>query len=59
RRRGGAATPATPARAARPARGGPARRFDIDEIDDDEIEAALHGDDFLSDEDEYDDEDDE
>ncbi|MDA1010208.1 MAG: transcription termination factor NusA [Chloroflexi bacterium] len=57
RRRGGNAAPTAPARAARTARGGTGRRFDLDEIDDEEIEAALHGDDFLDDEDE--DEDDE
>jgi len=60
RRRGPAA--AGPARTPRPARGpagGGGRRFDLDEIDEEEIEAALHGDDFLSDEDDYDDEDDE
>jgi len=60
RRRGPAA--AGPVRTPRPARGpagGGGRRFDLDEIDEEEIEAALHGDDFLSDEDDYDDEDDE
>lgn len=55
RRRGG--TPAAgPARPARPQRGG--RRFDLDDIDEEEIEAALHGDDFLDEEDDYDEEDD-
>ncbi|MCA9855799.1 MAG: transcription termination/antitermination protein NusA [Dehalococcoidia bacterium] len=58
KRRGGAAA-AGPARPARPPRGGTSgRRFDLDDIDEEEIEAALHGDDFLDDEDEYDDEDD-
>ncbi len=56
KRRGGAAATGGPARPARPTRGG--RRFDLDEIDEEEIEAALHGDDFVDDEDEYDDEDD-
>ncbi|MEX2374997.1 MAG: hypothetical protein WD942_05340, partial [Dehalococcoidia bacterium] len=53
RTRRGSPTPATPARPARPARGG-GRRFDLDDLDDDEIAAALHGDDFLDDEDEDD-----
>ncbi len=60
KRRGPAAAgPARPARTPRGPAGGGGRRFDIDDIDEEEIEAALHGDDFLSDEDEYDDEDDE
>jgi len=61
KRRGPAAAggPARPARTPRGPAGGGGRRFDIDDIDEEEIEAALHGDDFLSDEDDYDDEDDE
>lgn len=60
KRRGPAAAgPARPARTPRGPAGGGGRRFDLDDIDEEEIEAALHGDDFLSDEDEYDDEDDE
>jgi len=58
RRRGGGGGAPAPARAPRPARGG-GRRFDLDDVDEDEIAAALHGDDLLDDEDEYDDEDDE
>ncbi|MCK9495816.1 MAG: transcription termination factor NusA [Dehalococcoidia bacterium] len=52
RKRRGGTTPAGPARPARPPRGGTSgRRFDLDDIDEEEIEAALHGDDFLDDED--------
>lgn len=51
RRRRGGATPAGPARPARTPRGSSGRRFDIDDIDEEEIEAVLHGDDFLDDED--------
>jgi N utilization substance protein A len=51
KRRGGAA-PAGPVRA-RPQARPTGRRFDLDEVDEDEIEAALHGDDYLDDEDEY------
>ncbi|MGE3960896.1 MAG: transcription termination factor NusA [Dehalococcoidia bacterium] len=60
KRRGGATPAGGPARPARPTRGGgSARRFDLDDIDEEEIEAALHGDDFLDDDaDEFDDEDD-
>lgn len=54
RRRGAPAAPARRTPAA-PPRGG--RRFDLDEFDEEEIEAALHGDDFLDDEDEFDDDD--
>ncbi len=55
RKKRGGATPA-PARARVPQR--PGRRFDLDDLDEDEIEAALHGEDFLDDEDEDGDEDD-
>ncbi|MCK9487245.1 MAG: transcription termination factor NusA [Dehalococcoidia bacterium] len=55
KKRPGAA--AAPARARAPQRA--PRRFDLDSLDEDEIEAALHGDDFLDDDDEdgYEDED--
>ncbi|MEX1022222.1 MAG: hypothetical protein WD058_03645, partial [Dehalococcoidia bacterium] len=56
KRRGGAA-PAGPARGARGPQPRPGRRFDLGEVDEDEIEAALHGDDYLDDDDEGDDED--
>ncbi len=50
RRRGGPVRrEATPVRPVRPARGG--RRFELD-LDEEEIEAALHGEDFIEDEDE-------
>lgn len=57
-KRGGAkARRPGPAARTRPAVQRPGRRFDLDELDDDEIEAALHGDDFMDDDDEGDDED--
>ncbi|MEX2446827.1 MAG: transcription termination factor NusA [Dehalococcoidia bacterium] len=55
RRRPGRRTPAAPARA-RPPQPRPGRRVDIEEFDEEEIEAALHGDDILDDDDEPDEE---
>lgn len=58
RKKRGGGTPVTPARARTPQRA-TGRRFDLDELDEEEIEAALHGDDFLDDDNEDGDEDDE
>jgi transcription termination/antitermination protein NusA len=53
-RRRGRRTGSAPAPARRPAPQRTGRRFDLAELDEDEIEAALHGDDdFLDDEDDY------